>query len=232
MQQFSVLHQRCSCQHGNQFGSRTAISSPPPAAPAYETSAPPLLCSERRQGCGPGAPETIRGSAVQSLPTRSVISFVQGSLPAGHANIHCGMLSSLAIGHTTARGSTPLYMLTPRPRVRQTSRLLVIGTSLSQSLVLPVFPSRKWTLRQPTLPNWCQHPQTLSTHAPKPPDLRRFKKHLRSMKDPVARTSSPYTDPSVKGPRSQFLTSHGQSSSAAKSMSPLLTVVPWRFMSC
>jgi phosphoenolpyruvate carboxykinase (ATP) len=38
------------------------------------------------------------------------------------------------------------------------------------------------------------------------------------MKDPVARTDSPYTDPSVKGPRSQLL-AHRQSPAAANSKS-------------
>lgn len=36
------------------------------------------------------------------------------------------------------------------------------------------------------------------------------------MKDPVARTASPYTDPSVKGPRSQQLLHAGQLSSTAR----------------
>lgn len=36
-------------------------------------------------------------------------------------------------------------------------------------------------------------------------------KSLRTMKDPVQRTASPYTDPSVKGPRSQQLFSHTHS---------------------
>jgi hypothetical protein len=34
--------------------------------------------------------------------------------------------------------------------------------------------------------------------------------HLRTMKEPVARTASPYVDPSIKGPRSQILTSGTQ----------------------
>jgi len=38
------------------------------------------------------------------------------------------------------------------------------------------------------------------------------------MKDPVARTNSPYTDPKVKGPRSQILSS-GNPSDLRKSAS-------------
>jgi phosphoenolpyruvate carboxykinase (ATP) len=116
-----------------------------------------------------------------------------------------GMLSSLPIGRATPRRPTPLYTLTPLPRVRKGCRLGVISPSRSRSLLSPVFPSRKWIPRKPTLPSSTQLPRPLSTLAPKPPDLELDRKHLRTMKDPVARTASPYTDPSVKGPRSQLL---------------------------
>jgi hypothetical protein len=129
-----------------------------------------------------------------------------------------GMLSSLPIGPGRLLGPTALYIRTPLPRVRQDCRPLAISTSRSPSLVSPVFPSRKWIVLQPTLPNWSQLPQPLSAHAPKPPDIKRRKKHLRTMKDPVARTDSPYTDPSVKGPRSQLLT-QGPASRTANSRS-------------
>lgn len=128
------------------------------------------------------------------------------------------MLSSLPIGQVSARRPTSLYTLTPLPRVRQDCRPLVISTSLSPSPVSPVFPSRKWISREPTLPNWCQLPRPCSTLAPRPPELDRSQKHLRTMKDPVARTASPYTDPSVKGPRHSLL-SHGRSSGTVNSKS-------------
>jgi phosphoenolpyruvate carboxykinase (ATP) len=115
------------------------------------------------------------------------------------------MLSSLPIGPATARRPTFLYTLTPLPRVRKDCRLSVISASRSPSLFSPVFPSREWILRKPTLPSSTQLPRPLSTLAPKPSDLELNRKHLRTMKDPVARTASPYTDPSVKGPRSQLL---------------------------
>lgn len=45
------------------------------------------------------------------------------------------------------------------------------------------------------------------------------------MKDPVARTASPYVDPTVKGPRSQQLHS-GYSAQARKSKSSRLLCLP------
>lgn len=137
----------------------------------------------------------------------------------GHRQSPSGMPSSLPIGPGRARGPTSLYTRPPRPRVRQESHPFVISTSLHPSLVSPVFPvspSRKWISRIPTLPNWCLLPRPLSTHAPKPPDLERRKKHLRRMKDPVARSDSPYTDPSIKGPQSQIRT-QGRPSATATS---------------
>ena len=53
----------------------------------------------------------------------------------------------------------------------------------------------KWNLPEPT--------GTLSPRSE--PSDRRTPQHLRTMKDPVARTASPYTDPSIKGPSSQRL---------------------------
>lgn len=82
-------------------------------------------------------------------------------------------------------------------------------------------PCRKWIVRKPTLPNWSQLPQPLSTVTPKPPDRELDRKDLRTMKDPVARAASPYTDPTVKGPRSQILSSSGRFSSATSKSSHL-----------
>ena len=143
------------------------------------------------------------------------------------------MLSSLPIGRGRVVGPTSLYTRTPLPRVRQDARPLVISTSRSPSLVspvFPVFPSRRWITHEPTLPNWSQLPRPSSAHAPKPPDLERRRKHLRTMKDPVTRTDSPYTDPSVKGPRSQILSHQNppqtvNSTSSAAVSSPGLVAV-------
>lgn len=109
------------------------------------------------------------------------------------------------IGSPRARGPTSIYTPTPLPRVRQDGRALVIKPSRPPAPAYAVFPSRKWIVREPTLPNWRQLPRPLSTSAPKPPDLELAGKHLRTMKDPVARTDSPYNDPTVKGPRSKIL---------------------------
>jgi phosphoenolpyruvate carboxykinase (ATP) len=139
----------------------------------------------------------------------------------GHRQSPSGMPSSLPIGRAAARGPTSLYPRPPRPRVRQESRRFVISTSLHPSLappVCPVSPSRKWISRIPTLPSWCLLPRPLSTHAPEPPDLERRRKHLRSMKDPVARSDSlDITNPSTKGPRSQLSLTHKRPSTAATS---------------
>lgn len=40
-----------------------------------------------------------------------------------------------------------------------------------------------------------------------PGDIRRILKTIRTMAEPVLRTASPYTDPAVKGPKSQQLSS-------------------------
>jgi phosphoenolpyruvate carboxykinase (ATP) len=139
----------------------------------------------------------------------------------GHRQSPSGMPSLLPIGRAAARGPTSLYPRPPRPRVRQESRRFVISTSLHPSPAPPVSPgspSRKWISRIPTLPSWCLLPRPLSTHAPKPPDLERRRKHLRSMKDPVARSDSPSTtNPSTKGPRSQLSLPLKRPSAAATS---------------
>ncbi|KAK4100468.1 hypothetical protein N658DRAFT_95983 [Parathielavia hyrcaniae] len=135
----------------------------------------------------------------------TVIHMHPVSLPGGSPKAWLGTLSSLPIGHATARRSTSLYTPTPLPRVRKDCRLGVISAPRPPSLLSPVFPSRKWTLHKSTLPNSTQLPRPLSTLAPQSPDLDQSRKHLRTMKDPVARIDSPYTDPSVKGPRSQIL---------------------------
>ena len=69
---------------------------------------------------------------------------------------------------------------------------------------------------------YCQLPRPLLPHPPKPPEREHSKKHLRTMKDPVARTNSPYTNPSVKGPRSQLFTNR-PSAAAANSKSSFRT---------
>ena len=145
-----------------------------------------------------------------------------------------GMLSSLPIGRGRVGRPTSIYTRTPLPRVRQDARPLVISTSRSPSLVYPVFPafpSRRWITCKPTLPNWCQLPRSSSAHAPRPPDLERRRTHLRTMKDPVTRTDSPYTDPSVKGPRSQRLI-EGNTSLAATSTSALCCALLRLFAPC
>jgi hypothetical protein len=57
----------------------------------------------------------------------------------------------------------------------------------------------------------CPLPSVLisaASHTPRyPQQTLRTLRNIRTMPDPVQRTASPYTDPAVKGPRSQQLTS-------------------------
>jgi phosphoenolpyruvate carboxykinase (ATP) len=219
-------------------------SPPPPSGPAHaETGRSPCVAVCLFPNGDRGAIAALRKQFVaqqgprraQSPPAR-IVTHSQalarlarrshpGALPALAALAARqgagGMLSSLPIGRGRAGGPTSIYTRTPLPRVRQDARPLAISTSRSPSLVSPVFPafpSTRWITCTPTLPNWCQLPRPSSAHAPKPPGLERRRKHLRTMKDPVTRTDSPYTDPSVKGPRSQFLT-EGHASAAVNSTS-------------
>ncbi len=193
-----------------------------------------ILFPNGDRGAESGAPETIRGPAAQSPPARIVTTpdlHTRARTPGlGARQGAGGMLSSLPIGRGRVGGPTSLYTRTPLPRVRQDGRPLVISTSRSPSLaspVFPVFPSTRWITLKPTLPNWSQLPRPSSAHAPKPPDLERRRKHLRTMKDPVIRTDSPYTDPSVKGPRSQ-LRSHQNPPQTVNSTSPASALDPGR----
>jgi len=138
---------------------------------------------------------------------------------AGESSRQGGMLSSHPIGAATkplipmgSLGPTHLYT---RPRVLQGHAALINATRSTFSISASCQPCIKWTRRDPNTPassSLPPHP-LLATARP----LRR--KHLRTMKEPVARTASPYTDPTVKGPRSQQLHS-GHLSQARKSTSP------------
>lgn len=104
------------------------------------------------------------------------------------------MLSSRLIGHARGPGPTLLYTVTRLPR----------AWHICHPVVFPVNndcqPCVKWI-------------SPLSTDAP----TQHSEKDIRAMKDPVARTASPYTDPSVKGPRSQLLASRYPSAATSKS---------------
>lgn len=95
------------------------------------------------------------------------------------------------------RVPTRLCLLYPRPRAPPLGRPRTISATITAPSTTR---SAKWTLSKPnsfqslrlksTSQNLPEHPGTLLT-----------------MKDPVPRTASPYTDPSIKGPRSQLLSS-------------------------
>lgn len=140
------------------------------------------------------------------------------------------MLSSRLIGRARAHGPTPLYTLTPLRRLGQPCRPPVLTSSRPPSLAFPSVtlpsPPRGGITAQPTLPSQPQFPHPLSTHAPRPPDVDQPEKHLRTMKDPVARAASPYSDPSVKGPHSQLLASGHFSAVNSKSLSLSLSPPP------
>jgi hypothetical protein len=89
-----------------------------------------------------------------------------------------------------------------------------LSTRLAFSICASCQPCIKWIRRDPNAPassSLSSHP-LLSSGRP-----HRIDKHIRTMADPVARTASPYTDPTVKGPRSQQLHS-GQQSSRSRNM--------------
>lgn len=98
--------------------------------------------------------------------------------------------------HAAPPGLPSLAFLYPRPRptIRDSSH------STSYRLSTP-------SLAQYcpcTTDRWTRSCITTLSH-------QNISKSLRTMKDPVQRTASPYTDPSVKGPRSQQLFSHTHS---------------------
>jgi len=74
-------------------------------------------------------------------------------------------------------------------------------------------PCSVWARRTHTpspLPNWCEFPLPLSTHAPSPPERQLVRKHLRTMKHPVVAGNSFYSSSSsttVNGHSSQLLSS-------------------------
>lgn len=154
--------------------------------------------------------------AAQSPSPRTVIRLDPGPVRRGARQTRSGMLSSLAIGRVCSRKHTPLYSLTPRPRVPQESQLFVISTTLSQALVSPTFPRRKWISSTSTLPKSYQLPRPPLRHTPEPAEVVLRDEHIRTMKGPVVGTDSPYPDPSVKGPSSQLL-SNRLSSAASNS---------------
>jgi phosphoenolpyruvate carboxykinase (ATP) len=143
------------------------------------------------------------------------------------------MLSSLFIGPACVRGPTSLYTRTPPLRLSKTCQPLAISTSRSASPVYPVLsvrnaciPCRKWINLWPASSKWSRLPHPLSTHVPKLADFEHSREHLRTMKDPVIRTASPYIDPSVKGPRSKLQAASGPSSLSANSKSSQVPPAP------
>jgi len=149
----------------------------------------------------------------------------------------CGMLSSRPIGFARSTplilpvgpvgpvGPTSLYTVFPRPRALQGQVLLICATRPAFSICTSCQPCSKWTKRDEACrPAPCLLPPPLLTTCPGSAlvaERSQRRKHLRTMKEPVARTASPYTDPAVKGPRSQQLhSSSGISPQARKSKSP------------
>jgi hypothetical protein len=97
-----------------------------------------------------------------------------------------------------ARDPTSLYTPTPLPRVRQDSPPFCyqyLPTLQPQPLASP---------GESGLPRTHIAELESTPAIPANPILSLSRKHLRTMPDPVARTASPYTDPSVKGPRSKL----------------------------
>lgn len=177
------------------------------------------------------APETIRGPATQSPFTHLAPGSVLAMSRPVAVNRKVGMLSSHLIGPARCHGSTALYIRTPLPRARQTHHApFLIITSLypAYPVFSPCQPCIKWMsskpASKPTPSNSSQLPQPLPPRSPNSPPSDQLEKHIRTMKDPVARTNSPYTDPSVKGPRSQLLSS-GRPSNLSSSSNMLANPV-------
>jgi hypothetical protein len=128
-----------------------------------------------------------------------------------------GMLSSRPIG--------PGLPLVPKGSVGPTSLytvFLICATRSTFSICTSCQPCIKWTKRESNVSASSLLPPPLLASCSRPAPIAErscLRKHLRTMKDPVARTASPYTDPTVKGPRSQQLHS-GYSPQAVKSKSP------------
>lgn len=186
--------------------------------------------SRETAGVRLSAPETIRALASQSLPARARTHLHPGAVPVwSRAIAKHRKWNAVVMSHWTCRcsGPTSLYILTPLPRVWQECHPSVISTSQSHPPVFsihnvcqPSQPCRRWIARQPTLPNSlnsrspCEH--TPLTH----PASSTIRKHLRAMKDPVARTASPYIDPTIKSPHSKLVASGHYSSLNSKSSKP------------
>lgn len=161
----------------------------------------------------------------EAAPTRTRFSPGLGAV--NRQVLQVGMLSSRLIGSALFTGPTSLYILTPLPRV------CLISTSWSTPAAYPIRsvrsihsgcqPCRKWIAHKPPSSSSSQLPCSLSTLSPNLSQHDGREKHLRTMNDPVARTASPYTDPSVKGPRSHLLSSQRPSTKPSDSQySPLL----------
>lgn len=137
-------------------------------------------------------------------------------------------------------GPTPLYpvmvrMFSSLPRAlhQGTTRQVVISSALALSVSICNIrqPCNKWTRPSANTPAPPRPHRplsilsTLSTVRSDVPSRAEASSRCtarpattRTMKDPVARTASPYVDPTVKGPRSQQLHS-GYSAQARKSKS-------------
>lgn len=144
-------------------------------------------------------------------------------------------------------GPTPLYpvmvrMFSSLPRAlhQGTTRQVVISSALALSVSVSICnarqPCNKWTrpcANTPAPPRPHRPLSTLSTVRSDVPSRAEASSRCtarpattRTMKDPVARTASPYVDPTIKGPRSQQLHS-GYSAQARKSKSSrLLCLLP------
>lgn len=208
-----------------------------PPGRACETKLSPCQFPRGDRGAIEDAPETIRGLVAQSPPARADTPLTPGSRPGwGRSTIK---RNAIVTRHWVCLCFGPHVFIyshssSSGPGGASTFRYQHFPVSLPcqrhSSVQNAYLPCRKWTNRKPTSSKWPRLPHPLSTHAPTLPGLEYARKHLRTMKDPVIRPSSPYTDPSIKGPRSQILAATKQAPSAASSMPspyPLYPISSW-----
>lgn len=92
---------------------------------------------------------------------------------------------------STNRNSIPV----PSKQLRQLSYHTTLPAPYSQLRITPYF-TIQWNFASHSTRNFSRHPRDFG-----------ILKTIRTMPDPVPRTASPYVDPTVKGPRSQQLSS-------------------------
>ena len=125
-----------------------------------------------------------------------------------------------------------LYILVPSASGTTMSKVSPSALSVLKAHISASYrrASPQWTKAEPASTSTPQESLLTVTRQTKPycpilPESVNRTRRTRTMTDPVARTSSPYIDPNVKGPHSKLL-SHGKPSNLRNSASPPQVPVP------